>query len=63
MTTDVIIDREAAGRALFVETYAGTLTLLPEWEDQPRAFRSDLCDRAERVAMAAVHLGASRVPE
>jgi hypothetical protein len=56
MSQTPTIDREAAGRTLFVETFAGTLTLFPNWDDQPQDFRTSLCEKAERVAMAALHL-------
>jgi hypothetical protein len=63
MSQAIQLDRVAAGRTLFVETFAGTLPLLPNWEDQPSAFRDDLCDKAERVAMAALHIGPNPTPE
>ena len=63
MSQSPTLDREAAGRALFVETYAGTLPLWPDWEDQPRTFRAEMCDKAERVAMAALHIGPNPTPE
>lgn len=50
----VQLDAEAAGRALFDETFQGTLPLLPTWEEQPEAFRQTLRQRALRVAGAAI---------
>ena len=50
----LIFDTEAGGRTLFVETYRGTLPLYPNWEDQPRAFREDMCRKALAVAVATV---------
>lgn len=53
------IDAEAAGRALFDETFQGTLPLLPTWEEQPKAFRDLMMTRAAKVAYAAL----SEVPD
>lgn len=50
----VQLDAEAAGRALFDETFQGTLPLYPTWEEQPPAFRSLMCSRALKVATAAI---------
>lgn len=51
----MILDAEAGGRALFDETFAGNLPLLPTWEVQPDAFQKLFRNRAVRIACATLH--------
>lgn len=48
------IDTEAGARVLFAETFAGTLPIFPNWDDQPAAFQQQMRETAKAVAEAAL---------